>query len=310
VRPAEVKGRRCVILRRPHSAFRALALAWAVAAGLLLAGLAVAQELKEHGHERLSFDVEAVSGRQPLLLDRALTGLKGSQPGQAPHLFFVGFAGYGSEAVFKREVLAVRDLFDARFGAKDRSLVLVNHASTLDDIALASPANLDRALRHIGGLMNKDEDVLFLFLTSHGRKNLFTVEMPGFPFDDLTPAGLKSLLDRSGIRNRVVVVSACHSGSFVPTLAGPTTLVIAAAHADRTSFGCEDRREWTYFGDAFFNRALRRERSFERAFQRARRTIGRWEAREKLTRSLPQIAGGDALRRRLDEMAERPSSQE
>jgi hypothetical protein len=282
------------------------ALVWAVAAGLLLAGLAAAQEIKEQGHERLGFDVEAASQRQPQLLERALTGLEGSQPGQAPHLFFVGFAGYGSEAVFKREVLAVRDLFDARFGTKGRSLVLVNHRSTLDDIALASPANLDRALQRIGGLMNKDEDVLFLFLTSHGRKNLFSVEMPGFAFDNLTPAGLKRVLDRSGIRNRVVVVSACHSGSFVPTLADPTTLVIAAAHADRTSFGCEDQREWTYFGDAFFNRALRRERSFERAFEHARRTIGRWEKREKLARSLPQIAGGDALRRRLAEMAERP----
>jgi hypothetical protein len=310
VRSAEVEGRSRVILSRPHRAFRALVLAWAVAAGLLLSGLAVAQEVKEQGDERLGFDVEAVSQRQPLLLERALTGLKGSQPGQAPQLFFVGFAGYGSEAVFKREVLAVRDLFDARFGTKGRSLVLVNHASTLGDIALASPANLDRALQHVGGLMNKDEDVLFLFLTSHGRKSLFSVEMPGFAFDDLTPAGLKSVLDRSGIRNRVVVLSACHSGSFVPMLADPTTLVITAAHADRTSFGCEDRREWTYFGDAFFNRALRRERSFERAFQRARRTIGRWEAREKLARSLPQIAGGDALRRRLDEMAERPAPQE
>jgi hypothetical protein len=299
-----------VILRRPHSAFRALALAWAVAAGLLLAGLAVAQELKEQGHERLGFDAEAVSQRQPLLLERALAGLKSSQPGQAPHLFFVGFAGYGSEAVFKREALAVRDLFDARFGTKDRSLVLVNHASTLDQIALASPANLDAALQLIGGLMNKDEDVLFLFLTSHGRKNLVSVEMPGFTFDDLTPAGLKGTLDRSGIRNRVVVVSACHSGSFVPALADPTTLVITAAHADRTSFGCEDRREWTYFGDAFFNRALRRERSFERAFDRAKRMIGRWEEREKLTRSLPQMAGGEALRRRLDGLAGRPAPQE
>jgi hypothetical protein len=111
------------------------------------------------------------------------------------------------------------------------------------------------------------------------------------------------MLDRSGIKNRVVVVSACHSGSFVPALADPTTLVITAAHAERTSFGCEDRRQWTYFGDAYFNRSLRRERSFERAFERARRMIGRWETRERLVRSLPQIAGGEALRPRLEQLA-------
>src|SRR5262249_31011658 len=102
---------------------------------------------------------------------------------------------------------------------------------------------------------------------------------------------------------RVIVISACHSGSFAPALAGPSSLVIAAAHADRSSFGCEDRREWTYFGDAFFNRALRKERSFERAFERARQLIGRWEKNERLEPSLPQIAGGEALRPRLNEIA-------
>jgi hypothetical protein len=312
--------------RRLLAAFHASALAWAVAgavAASLLTSPAGAQEaaaaqraaqaaqepdrsqdqeqpLEKAGRD---LDVEAVSRRQPLLLERAFAALENNHGDRPPRLFFVGFAGYGWEAVFKREVLAVRALFDERFGTTGRSLVLVNHRSTIEDTALASPANLDRALQYVGGLMNKDADTLFLFLTSHGRKNLFAVEMPGFAFDGLTPADLKAMLDRAGIRNRVVVVSACHSGSFIPMLADPTTLVIAAAHADRTSFGCEDRREWTYFGDAFFNRALRRERSFERAFRLASQTIDRWEARERLTRSLPQISGGAALRPRLEEIA-------
>jgi hypothetical protein len=308
---------------RSLAAVHALALAWTLSgavAACLLASPAGAQEAtaaqtaqeidrsqdRERPPEKASpdLDVEAVGRRQPLLLEQAFAALESTTPGdRPPRLFFVGFAGYGWEAVFKREAFAVRALFDERFGTAGRSLVLVNHRSTVGDTALASPANLDRALQYIGGLMNNDADTLFLFLTSHGRKNLFAVEMPGFAFDGLTPIDLKAMLDRARIRNRVVVVSACHSGSFIPTLADPTTLVIAAAHADRTSFGCEDRREWTYFGDAFFNRALRRERSFERAFRLARRTIGRWEARERLTRSLPQIAGGEALRQRLDEIA-------
>jgi hypothetical protein len=103
------------------------------------------------------------------------------------------------------------------------------------------------------------------------------------------------MLDRSGIRNRVVVISACHSGSFIQTLADQRTLVIAAARADRSSFGCADKRKWTYFGDAYFNRALRRERSFRKAFERARKLVERWEARERLVPSLPQMLGGEAL---------------
>jgi hypothetical protein len=73
------------------------------------------------------------------------------------------------------------------------------------------------------------------------------------------------------------------------------TLVIAAARADRSSFGCEDRRLWTYFGDAYFNRALRQETSFRRAFELARQLIATWEVEARLQPSLPQIAGGEAL---------------
>jgi hypothetical protein len=244
--------------------------------------------------QRAPVGVEAIVARQPQLLERALAQLQPAAPGKS-QLYFVGFAGFGAQAVFKREVLAVRQLFDERFGTQGRSVALVNHRSTLNDIPLANVANLTHVLDQLGKLMNKSRDTLFLFLTSHGEEGVFTVEMPGFHFDQLTPARLKGILDRSGISNRVVVVSACHAGSFVPALAGPTTLVIAAARADRTSFGCEDRRQWTYFGDAYFNRALRQETSFTRAFERARQLIATWEARDGLTPSLPQIAGGENL---------------
>ena len=55
-----------------------------------------------------------------------------------------------------------------------------------------------------------------------------------------------------------------------------TTLVIAAARADRSSFGCEDRRPWTYFWGAYFNHALREKQTFRDAFARARRLIALW----------------------------------
>lgn len=239
-------------------------------------------------------DARATQQLQRQLLDRALSGLQPAFGDQA-RLFFVGFAGFGPEAVFKREVLAVRSLFDDRFGTRTRSIALINHASTTRDVPLANVANLDRVLQHLGRVMSPRRDTLFLFLTSHGQEGELTVVMPGFRFPQLTPARLKGMLDRSGIEKRVIVVSACHSGSFVPALASPTTLVIAAARADRSSFGCEDRRRWTYFGDAYFNRALRRETSFTRAFVQAKRLIGLWEAKDKLIPSLPQMAGGEAL---------------
>lgn len=240
---------------------------------------------------------EAQSGLalQPQILDRTLAGVKPPEPGGPPQLYFVGFAGFGPEAVFKREVLAVQRLFDERFGTRGRSVALINHASTLHDVPMATLSNLQRTLQHVGSTMNRERDVLFLFLTSHGQEGVFAVVMPRLRLRHLTPGQLRRALDGSGIRNRVIVISACHSGSFIPPLADAHTLVITAARADRTSFGCDDRRRWTYFGDAYFNRALRQETSFLGVFRRARMMIRLWETADKLTPSLPQTAGGQAL---------------
>ena len=78
------------------------------------------------------------------------------------------------------------------------------------------------------------------------------------------------MLNASGARYRVVIISACYSGVFARALAGPRTLVITAAAPDRPSFGCEDGATWTYFGDAFFNQALRSSRNLAEAYCRAR----------------------------------------
>jgi hypothetical protein len=238
-------------------------------------------------------EIQAISERQPELLRRMLGHLRAGS--NQPQLYFVGFAGYGHEAVFKREVLAVRQIFDDRFGTTGRSVALVNHPSTANDIPLANASNLDAVLRHLGKLMDPNRDTLFLFLSSHGVEGRLAVDMPGLALRSLTPRQVKSMLDRAGITRRVIVISSCHSGSFIPTLADANTLVIAAARADRSSFGCEDKRLWTYFGDAYFNHALRQETSFRRAFDRARKLITLWEAQEQLTPSLPQMAGGEAL---------------
>src|SRR5262245_28635403 len=95
VAAANQSRERHVTLGRLHSAFRATALVWAVAAGLLLTGLAAAQEAQEREQERAGLDVESAYRRQPMLLERALSGLQATRAGQPPQLFFVSFAGWG-----------------------------------------------------------------------------------------------------------------------------------------------------------------------------------------------------------------------
>jgi hypothetical protein len=159
--------------------------------------------------------------------------------------------------------------------------------------------------------MDPDNGLLVLILTSHGSPEGLAI-VAGNITETLTPLDLRSILDASGAKYRIVIISACYSGVFLPALADPRTLVITAAAADRPSFGCEDGAKWTYFGEAFFNQALRTAPDLEAAFQVARRLVTARERREGFEPSLPQMAGGSEVLARLarrDWPAQRRSAQ-
>src|SRR6185369_8053731 len=129
----------------------------------------------------------------------------------------------------------------------------------------ATIQDLDTALQAAANGMDAENDVLFVILTSHGSRAGLAVKA-GRLRQLLTPPKLAVMLASAGVRHKVVVISACYSGVFVPRLASPNVLVITAADADHSSFGCLDKAEWTYFGDAFFNVALRQAKSLKDAF--------------------------------------------
>lgn len=243
----------------------------------------------------------------PVERDRQLIGQRLAElaPQQAgrPDLFVIGFAGDGSETVFRNEVRYLETLMDRRFGAGDRTLTLINHPESLDaePRPLATLDNLRAALAGIGALMDPDEDILFLFMTTHGsRDHRLSVYMPPLLDEGIDPKQLRQALDASGIRHRVIVVSACFSGGFVPALSNPDTLVITAAHATRTSFGCGSESNVTYFGDALLVDGLNRSTDFLEAFESARQSIGARERKEGHAPSVPQLNAGHRIRERLD----------
>ena len=109
------------------------------------------------------------------------------------------------------------------------------------------------------------------------------------------------MLDESNVKWRVVIVSACYSGSFIDDLASPTTLVITAAASDRASFGCSNENEWTYFGRAYFEQALKQTGSLTSAFEIAKEIIAAREIVENKEASLPQLSLGDEIKTHLFE---------
>ena len=144
--------------------------------------------------------------------------------------------------------------------------------------------------------MNADEDLLVLFISAHGdREHRLSAWQPPLELAPLTTTALARMLHDSGIKWRVVIVSACYSGGFVEPLRDDNTIVITAAAPDRTSFGCEAGRDFTYFGQAYFRDALTNTRSFTEAFEIARQLVTQQEAAERLPASMPQIWVGRAI---------------
>ena len=149
-----------------------------------------------------------------------------------------------------------------------------------------------------GQILDPAEDIVVLVLTSHGAPEGIGL-VAGRDARLVTPRDVRTLLDRTRAQHRVLIVSACYSGVFARELADARTLVITAAAADKPSFGCRDGATWTYFGDAFFNKALRGERRLDIAFERARGLVTQRERREGFDPSNPQIAGGSQVLERL-----------
>ncbi len=244
---------------------------------------------------RASIEREAAFHAQAGLLDGALQKLLPQRPGVAD-LYFAGFASYAAEDVFRKEIDVIGPLMRERFDAAGRSVLLVNNASTVMTLPLATKTNLARTLRGIGSRIDREEDVVVLYLTTHGsERHELAVKFWPLKLDDITPAALKIMLDEAGIKWRVVIVSACYSGGYIEPLKDDNTLVMTASDATRTSFGCGSESDFTYFGKALFDEQLRQTHSFAEAFGRARVSIAEREKQMGHEYSNPQIAMGAAI---------------
>ncbi|AMT97802.1 MULTISPECIES: C13 family peptidase [Psychrobacter] len=237
---------------------------------------------------------EAAFYEQPRLLQQALNSIDAGVLGRTDW-YFMGVAGFSEQDVFRSEINKVRELFDVRFGTSGHSLALVNNTYSWLDEPIATKTSILRGLKKIGQQMNADEDVLFLTLSSHGNQDIIQLANPPLVMENLDAAWLREALDDSGIRWRVIVVSACYSGSFIDELASPTTVVITASAADRPSFGCTNTAEMTYFGQAFFAESLRSNTSFEAAFKDAGVRVHEREELMGFEPSEPQMAVGSLM---------------
>ena len=237
--------------------------------------------------------VARIEKTQPRLLQDQFAQLTPSRKGET-EIYTLAVAGWADQDVFVKELDGALEAIGSVLPIKGHAVRLINRRDTVDTIPLANFPNFTAAVHAIGNVMDKDNDVFILVMTSHGEQTGFALQLPGGTAE-LTPRQVATALDGEGIKNRVVIVSACFSGIFVPPLANDNTIVITAADAKHTSFGCAPERDWTYFGDAFFHQSLHPGADFENAFDHARVLIHGWEMMDHATPSNPQGSFGRAL---------------
>ncbi len=244
----------------------------------------------------LSLSQEVFADQQSLLAET----LASVTPRQAnrTNVFGLVYAPY-AQSVFVRESAMVASVLQERFGAQGHVVQLVNHPSVTDSLPWATNQNLRASLQALAAQMDRENDVLVVYLSSHGGAD-FKLATSHWPLEvtELTPQMLRSMLDAAGVRNRVIAVSACYAGGWIEPLSNDNTLVMTAADATHTSYGCGSRSELTFFGRALFDEQLRKTHSFEQAFAAAGPIIQQREIEGKKDDgfSNPQIAVGKDIR--------------
>jgi hypothetical protein len=238
-------------------------------------------------------------------LPRALAAIQPERPG-ITDLYVITAGLYAREDVFMKEVRVIDALFRERFDADGRTLMLINNPKTLEQNPVATLTSLTAALRHVGKLMNPEEDVLVLYVSSHGSQtHNLAVEFWPLRLHSIDPPALKKAVAESGIKWKVIVVSACYSGGFVEPLKDDDTLIISASSPTKASFGCGNESEATYLAKALFDEELRKTYSFETAFSHARKSIEQRELSQGYTPSEPQIHVGASVRDKLTQIEQR-----
>ncbi|EXF91468.1 peptidase C13 [Pseudomonas fluorescens HK44] len=223
---------------------------------------------------------------QGRLLEDALANVPASTP--AIELYTLTVGGDGKQSVFLRESDYVSNMLASRFGAYGQ-IRLVNHRDHLGDRPMATRENLRRAALTLAE-RSGPEDLVFVYLTSHGtHEHELVLDQPRMELADLPADELAAVLAPLKNRDKIIVISACYSGGFIPALKDERTLIMTASRADRVSFGCSEEADFTYFGDALFVQALNQTDDLEQAFKLAKATVAERELADSFEASEPQI---------------------
>lgn len=287
---------------------------------------------EENETHETSFMAEDALSDQSALLDKQLQKIAPRKKGK--NYFVVTVGSDDSQDVFMKEALFARGVFGKKLNAAERIVTLINNPAMLKEFPfasvngigrmfnyiahkaaeqdakkvaeekprypLATTTNLARTLQELGKRADDKEDVLVLYITSHGGGGSVSVNLSGISLRQLTAKQLKDMLAASGFQWKIVMISACYSGSFIEALKDDTSIIITSSREDRVSYGCGKDDDLTYFGRALLQHAFPKTDSFIEAYEFARENVQHQEEDSRIKKhSQPQIYVGRRVREYL-----------
>ncbi len=250
---------------------------------------------------------EDLFAMQVPLLEKELDKLKPSEK-NITDIYAVSFGSYAYQDVFMKEVNYVDERLHKQLAINNR-VKLINNEQTVFDTPMANGTNLQKALTKIESISQPDEDILLLYLTSHGGKTSgLSVNIGhGHTMNDLNGERFSNILKNTKIKYKVIFISSCYSGALIPHLKNDDTMIMTASADNKQSYGCSDDADLTYFAEAYFKKALSKTTDLEKAFKMARKYVTAREKREGLEPpSNPQIFIGKNIKEKLQQYKTAP----
>ncbi len=231
----------------------------------------------------------AVSQQQPL-------PLAAPQPPPTPverhRLFYIGLALW-PESWSENDVVELAEELRQTTAFDVQPLIASNFAETApakyplaDDRTIATMISATAHRASPG-------DIVFIHISTHGARGILAREVDDRPPTVLTASALARQLAPLAGQRTVIVLSACYSGSLIGALRAPDRIIITAARADRSSFGCAAGNRHTWFGEAELRGFAEPARSLRQVFTAIRGDIAHMEREQRVTPSEPQISVGD-----------------
>ena len=191
-----------------------------------------------------------IKARSDALLAQQIEEAKtGMAQDATPRLLFAGMAMNDQTTAFRNDLLLAESVV-RKVDPKAIVFKLVNPVPGQDaDLPYATRENIANVLQTLSELA-RPQDKVMLLLSSHGADGFLSVHAGKQPLGLASVADLRRWLAPLGDRPTLLVISACHSGSFIDPLRRPNRIILTAAAKDRSSFGCQPRSDNTFFTKA------------------------------------------------------------